>query len=95
MTEENKNINNKYLDIVDNSILGHGSIANDAIRSILQNKIDDEIESHRSDVAGLMFNRTEEPEEEMDEVEVYNDESEEGDQPDSEEEETEEETEEA
>jgi len=91
MSEEN--INNKYLDIVDNSVLGNGSIVNDTIRSVLQAKIADEIENHRQNVASAMFNVPAEADEvNSDETEdLENNTSEEDNEPDSEEE-TEEET---
>ncbi len=44
MTEENENINNKYLDIVDDSILGHGATVADNINAILRDKIGIEID---------------------------------------------------
>ena len=54
MSEEN--INNKYLDIVDNSILGNGAAASDAINSILKDKIATEIDDYKKEFANSMFN---------------------------------------
>ena len=54
MSEEN--INNKYLDIVDNSILGNGAAAADAINSILKDKIATEIDDYKKEFANSMFN---------------------------------------
>ena len=55
MTEENENINNKYLDIVDDSILGHGATVADNINAILRDKIGIEIDDYKKEFANDMF----------------------------------------
>jgi hypothetical protein len=83
MTEENENINNKYLDIVDDSILGHGATVADNINAILRDKIGIEIDDYKKEFANDMFHGDDE------EYEIETAESEEGIESDSEEEETE------
>ena len=53
MTEDN--INNKYLDIVDNSVMGQGVQAQDQIKDILRHKISDEIEDFKKEYAQGLF----------------------------------------
>ena len=53
MTEDN--INNKYLDIVDNAVMGQGVQAQDQIKDILRNKISDEIEDFKNEYAQGLF----------------------------------------
>ena len=56
MTENEDNINNKTIDIVDNSVLGKASVVSDDIKSVLDAKRQEEIDNYKQDFAKTMFN---------------------------------------
>ncbi len=56
MTENEDNINNKTIDIVDNSVLGKASVVADNIKSVLDAKRQEEIDNYKQDFAKTMFN---------------------------------------
>ena len=53
MTEDN--INNKYLDIVDNAVMGQGIEAQNQIHDILKQKISDEIDDLKQEYGQTLF----------------------------------------
>ena len=56
MTENEDNINNKTIDIVDNSVLGKASVVADDIKSVLDVKRQEEINNYKQVFAKTMFN---------------------------------------
>ena len=53
MTEDN--INNKYLDIVDNAVMGQGIEAQNQIHDIWKQKISDEIDDFKQEYGQTLF----------------------------------------
>ena len=56
MIENEDNINNMTIDIVDNSVLGKAATVADDIKSVLDAKIQEEIDNYKQDFAKTMFN---------------------------------------